>query len=205
MFGATFLKHIREFNRYVRNYKYEFTPSGVYFPVAKASLSGVYTHWVEGYESDTRSDCNIIPYEAQNHFLNIAFKSGAAFATWYLGLHSGTGAESASVTAALYDTTYSEIQAQSGDPGGYTSATRITWASDAIDTGNSEIINDTTPASFTVSTTTTLIVNGAWMTNKSGRTDYTGIAMSIAKFSAQRNLVDTDVFNLKYKIDIDHV
>jgi len=29
--------------------------------------------------------------------------------------------------------------------------------------------------------------------------------MSIAKFTATRNLADTDVFNLKYKIDLDHV
>lgn len=205
MIGTNLIKHIREFSRYVRNHKYDFTESGVYFPRASAHLSGVYEHWITGYESDIRRDCNVIPLEGQVHVLGVTFKSVTPVATWYLGLHSGTGAEDSAVTAATYNATYSEIQAQSGDPGGYTSATRITWASDAIDTGNTELVNDTTPAAFTISTTTTCVVNGAWMTNKSGRTDYTGYAMSITKFSATRNLADTDVFNLKYTIDLDHV
>ena len=205
MIGATLLRHINEFRRYVRNFNYEKDGTGIYFPTAHAWMRGTYDHWITGFESDLRTDMNVIPLEAQNHFLDVAFKSGTANANWYLGLHSGTGAEDSAVTAATYNATYSEIQAQSGDPGGYTSATRIAWASDAIDTVNSEIVNDTTPAAFTVDTTTTLVVNGAWMTNRSGRTDYTGIAMSIAKFTATRNLADTDVFNLKYKIDLDHV
>ena len=205
MKGLQFLKHFTEFQRYVRNFKFEFSNNGIYFPVAHAWMRGTYEHWINGWESDTRLDCNIIPLEGQNHFLNVAFKGTTPSTLWYLGLHSGTGAEDAAVTAATYNATYSEIQAQSGDPGGYTSATRVAWTSDAVDTVNSEVMNDTTPSAFTVDTTTTLVVNGAWMTNKSGRTDYTGVAMSIAKFSATRNLADTDVFNLKYTIDLDHV
>lgn len=206
MLGKSLIKHIGEFQRYVRNYDYELSSSGVYFAKANAWMRGTYEHWITGLESDLRTDCNIIPVEAQNYFLTYGLVTATgASASWYLGLHSGTGAEDAAVTAATYNATYSEIQAQSGDPGGYTSATRIAWANDALDTVNSEIINDTTPAAFTTDTTTTLVVNGAWMTNKSGRTDYTGVAMSIAKFTATRNLADTDVFNLKYKIDLDHV
>lgn len=205
MIGTAIKRHFREFAGYVGNHKYERTSSGIYFPRAKAHLQGVYEHWIEGYESDVQRDCNVVPLEGQNHMLGVTFKGVTPITSWYLGLHSGTGAEDAAVTAATYNATYSEIQAQSGDPGGYTSATRILWASDAIDTANSEIVNDTTPAAFTVDTTTTLVVNGAWMTDKSGRTDYTGYAMSITKFAATRNLADTDVFNLKYTIDLDHV
>jgi hypothetical protein len=203
--GKNLIRHFNEFRRYVQNYQYEQTESGIYFPRACAHMAGVYEHWITGYESDLQRDNNVIPVEGQNHVLDVTFKDGTKNTIWYLGLHSGTGAEDSAVTAATYDATYSEIQAQSGDPGGYTSATRITWTSDAIDTVNAEIENDATPAAFTVDTTTTLVVNGAWMTNKSGRTDYTGVAMSIAKFTATRNLADTDVFNLKYKIDLDHV
>lgn len=201
--GPTLRKHIDEFRRYARNHKYERSESGIYFPAAKAWMRGTYEHWITGYESDLRVDTNVIPVEGQNYFLSVGLAGGTASTSWYLGLHSGTGAESEAVTAATYNATYSEIQAQSGDPGGYTSATRILWDKDALDTVNSEIVNDTTPAAFTVSTTTTLVVNGAWMTNKSGRTDYTGVALSVAKFTATRNLANTDVFNLKYKIDLD--
>jgi len=207
--GKNLNMHKPEFQGYVDNHKYELTEAGVYFPKARAHLSGVYEHWITGCESDVRRDCNVIPYEGQNYILGVVFKgSPTATTAFYLGLHSGTGAEDAAVTAATYDATHSEIQAQSGDPGGYTSATRIVWASDALPSvisGLSELVNDTTPAEFTVSTTTTLVVNGAWMTTKSGRTDYSGYAISISKFSATRNLADTDVFNLKYTIDVDHV
>jgi hypothetical protein len=203
--GQNLVRHFREFSRYVRNYQFELTESGFYFPRAQALLSGVYEHWITGKESDLRRDCNVIPLEGQNHVLGVTFKSVTPVASWYLGLHSGTGAEDVNVTAATYNATYSEIQAQSGDPGGYTSATRVLWASDAIQTGVSELVNNATPAAFTVSTTTTLVVNGAWMTNKSGRTDYSGYAMSVSKFTATRNLANTDVFNLKYTIDLDHV
>jgi hypothetical protein len=204
--GKNLSKHRREFQGYVDNHKYERTESGVYFPRASAYMSGVYEHWITGQESDVRRDCNVIPLEGQNYMLGVVFKGTPTQTTsFYLGLHSGTGAEDSAVTAATYNATYSEIQAQSGDPGGYTSATRIAWASDAIDTVNTELVNSTTPAAFTISTTTTCVVNGAWMTTQSGRTNYTGYAMSITKFTATRNLANTDVFNLVYTIDLDHV
>jgi hypothetical protein len=205
--GNNISKHQREFSRYADNHQYELSSEGIYFPRAKAVLAGRYEHWVTGYESDTRFDHNVIPYEGQGYVLKAALSGeDTAISSWYLGLHSGTGAEDAAATAATYNATYSEIQAQSGDPGGYTSATRIAWANDNVTVGTTtEVVNDTTPAAFTISTTTTCVVNGAWMTDKSGRTDYTGVALSITKFSATRNLADTDVFNLKYTVDLDHV
>jgi hypothetical protein len=205
--GKNLFKHIREFQRYVRNYNYEWSADGIYFANAHAWLRGAHTHWVTGYESEIATDCNVIPYEGQGYVLKAALTGeDTAITSWYLGLHSGTGAEDPAATAATYNATYSEIQAQSGDPGGYTSATRIAWANDNVVVGTTtEVTNDTTPAAFTVDTSTTLVVNGAWFTDKSGRTDYTGVAVSITKFAATRNLADTDVFNLKYKIDLDHV
>jgi hypothetical protein len=109
------------------------------------------------------------------------------------------------LTAATYNATLAEIQASSGNPGGYTQSTRVVWAADAIDTVNTEVVNNATPAAFTVSTTTTLVVNGAALHNKSSKTDYTGVLASAGKFTAARNLADTDVFNLKYKVDLDAV
>jgi hypothetical protein len=206
--GANLIKHISEFQRYVRNYDYELSRKGVYFAKANAWMRGAYDHWIAGFESGLRTDSNVIPVEAQNYFLDVGINASDVWAqstSWYLGLHSGTGAEDSAIDASGYNGAHSEIQAQSGDPGGYTSATRIAWVPDALDQVNSEVENDASPAAFTVDTSTTLVVNGAWMTNKSGRTDYSGVALSIAKFTATRNLADTDVFNLKYKIDLDHV
>lgn len=205
MFGKDLVKHLREFQRYFRNHDYEQSESGVYFPKARALMAGVYDHWVTGYESEMASDHNIIPDQGLNHFLSVTLDGGTANTSWYIGLHSGSGTPTASLTAANYNATLSEIQASSGDPGGYTEATRVLWANDAIDTVNTEVVNDATPAAFTVSTTTTLVVNGACLMSKSGKTDYTGVLISAGKFAAARNLADTDVFNLKYKVDLDAV
>lgn len=205
MFGKDLLKHLGEFRRYFQNHQYEQSDAGVLFPKANASIRGIYEHWITGYESEAAFDHNIVPDEGLNHFLGVTLKAVTANPNWYLSLHSGSGTPAASLTAATYNATLSEIQASSGDPGGYTEATRVAWAADAIDTVNTEVVNDATPAAFTVSTTTTLVVNGAALHSKSGKTDYTGILASAGKFTAQRNLADTDVFNLKYKVDLDAV
>lgn len=205
MFGLDLVKHIREFRNYILNGQYEPTEAGILFPKANARVAGGYTHWITGYESEIATDHNIVPDEGLNHFLSVVLKAGTASPNWYLALHSGSGTPAASLTAATYNATLSEIQASSGDPGGYTQATRVAWAADAIDTVNTEVVNDTTPAAFTVSTTTTLVVNGAALMDKSGKTDYTGVIASAGKFTATRNLADTDVFNLKYKVDLDAV
>ncbi len=205
MFGLDLVRHIREFRNYIANRQFELTPEGVYFPRASGLVRGVYTHWVTGFESELAEDHNIVPDEGLNHFLDVVLKAGTANPNWYLSLHSGSGTPAANLTAATYNATLAEIQASSGDPGGYTEATRVAWAGDAVDTVNTEVVNDTTPAAFTVSTTTTLVVNGAGMMSKSGKTDYTGVLVSAGKFTATRNLADTDVFNLKYKVDLDAV
>lgn len=205
MFGKDLVKHLREFQRYLRNFNFDMSAEGIYFPKAKAILRGTYTHWVAGAPEFAASDHNIIPDQGLNHFLSVALDGGTQNTSWYVGLHSGSGTPTASLTAANYNATLSEIQASSGDPGGYTEATRVLWANDAIDTVNTEVVNDATPAAFTVSTTTTLVVNGACLMSKSGKTDYTGVLISAGKFGAARNLANTDVFNLKYKVDLDAV
>jgi hypothetical protein len=206
MFGKDFLKYAREFAGYLRNHKYEVSPAGVYFPKANALARGEYTHWVTGYESELAADHNIIPDEGLNHFLDVVLKgpsgAGTQITSWYLMLHSGSGTPAASLTAANYNSTLSEIV--SGTEG-YTEATRIAWAGDAVDTANTEVTNSTTPATFTIVTASSLAVNGAGLVSVSTKGATSGVLLSAGKFSATRNLSDTDEFNLKYKVDLDAV
>lgn len=206
MFGKDLQKHAREFAGYLRNRKYEKSPEGVYFPQANAICRGEYTHWVTGYESEMASDHNIIPDEGLNHFLNVALKGpagdGTQITSWYLMLHSGSGTPSASLTAANYDATLSEIV--SGTEG-YSEATRVAWVGDAVDTANTEVTNTTTPATFTIVTASSLAVNGAGLVSVSTKGATSGVLLSAGKFGATRTLSDTDEFNLKYKVDLDAV
>jgi len=200
MLGPTLKRHINEFRRYVVNRQYDQTETGIYFPRAHATMSGIYTHWVTGYESDTRDDHNIIPDEGLNYFLSVGMKSGSQITTWYCMLHSGTGTPTAAITAANYNATVSEITSGSE---GYTEATRVAWSGDAVDTVNTEVVNDTTPAAFTIITASSLAVNGAGLVSVSTKGSTAGTLVSAGKFSATRNLANGDTFNLKYKVDLD--
>lgn len=202
MFGRDLTKHISEFIRYVRNSQYEKSPEGIYFPQAKAVLAGRYTHWVDGYKSQARTDHNIIPDEGLNQFLDEVMKSGSHVSTWYCMLHSGTGTPTAALTAANYDATLSEITSGSE---GYSEATRVTWTGDAVDTVNTEVVNDASPAAFTIVTASSLDVNGAGLVSVNTKGSTSGVLISAGKFSATRTLANTDVFNLKYKVDLDAV
>lgn len=206
MFGKNLVKHAREFAGYLRNYKYEVSPGGIYFPQANALARGEYEHWITGYESEAAIDHNIIPDEGLNHFLNVVLKGpagdGTQITSWYLMLHSGSGTPTNALTAANYDATLNEIV--SGTEG-YSEATRVAWAGDAVDTVNTEVINSTTPATFTIVTASSLAVNGAGLVSVSTKGSTSGVLLSAGKFSATRNLSDTDEFNLKYKVDLDAV
>lgn len=204
MFGVDFVKHAREFQRYLRNFQYEWSPFGIFFPKARALASGKYTHWVTGYESELATDHNIIPDEGLNHYLNVVLKgpsgAGTQITTWYLMLHSGSGTPTAALTAANYNATLSEITSGSE---GYSEANRVTWVGDAVDTVNTEVENTTTPATFTIVTASSLAVNGAGLVSVNTKGSTSGVLLSAGKFGATRNLSNTDEFNLKYKVDLD--
>ena len=200
MLSTTFKRHINEFDRYVRNHQYEVGEGVIYFPKASATASGIYTHWVTGQESDMREDHNILPDEGLNYLLGVGLKSATQITAWFLMLHSGTGTPTNALNAANYNATLSEITSATE---GYSEATRVSWAGDAVDTVNTEVINDATPAAFTVVTATSLAVNGAGLVSTSTKGSTAGTLISAGKFTATRTLSDTDVFNLKYKVDLD--
>lgn len=204
MFGVDLKKHFNEVRRYLNSFKFEVSPFGLYLPKAHAFVRGGYEHWVVGYESEVAVDHNIIPDEGLNHFLNVVLKgpsgAGTQITSWYLMLHSGSGTPDATLTAANYNATLNEITSGSE---GYSEATRVQWVGDAVDTVNTEVTNDASPASFTIVTASSLAVNGAGLVSVSTKGSTSGVLLSAGKFSATRNLSNTDTFQLKYKVDLD--
>ena len=204
MLGKSLTKHAREISGYMQNYQYEVSPEGILFPKANAVARGTYIHWVTGFESDTQQDSNIVPDEGLNHMLDVVLKGpageGTQITSWFLMLHSGSGVPTAALTAANYNATLTEITSGAE---GYTEATRVAWVGDAVDTVNTEVENDASPATFTIATASTLQVNGAGLVSVSTKGDGSGKLISAGKFTATRNLSDTDEFNLKYKVDLD--
>lgn len=202
MIGADLLKHAREFARYVRNYKYEQTDEGIYFPSAKALVRGAYTHWVTGLESEMATDHNLLPNEGLEHILDVVMLGSSPVTDWYTALYANAYTPTSALTAANFTTTAGEITSGSE---GYSEATRVLWSGDAVSGADQSVTNDATPAAFTIVTASTLSVEGAALLSASGKGATTGTLISAGRFASTRTLSNGDTFNLKYKVDADAV
>lgn len=198
MFGSNLRKHIKEIRNYILNHQYEMGEGSIYFPKARATIGGIYTHNVNG--EDERSDHNIIPDEGLKHVLGVTVAGVTPVTSWYVALHEGSSAPGASLTAANYTGTLNE---HSSAPEGYTEANRVLYVDDTIT--DTEVVNLTTPAAFTIVTASTLTVWGGAILSVNTKNSTSGTLLSAGKFTSARTLDNADVFNLKYKIDLNAV
>lgn len=188
-------KHIREVQRHVANQHYAVVDGALILPKMKAMLRGTYFHDVNG--EDYREDPNIITDEGWIHILNVAFRNQTRYATWYLALYGANYTPLASLTAASFPATASEIT--SGTEG-YSNATRPVWTPAAPTTPL--IDNTASRAQFTIVTASTLAVNGAALVSEQTKGATTGVLPSATKFDTTRTLNNGDVFNLGYRMQL---
>lgn len=200
MFGKDLFRHAREFLSYIRNHQWEHNEEGsIVLPRAKAFIHGEFTHAING--EDWQTDSNLIVTEGLNYILGACITNTVADITaWYLAPYGTAVAPLATWTGANFHTNAGELATS---PEGYDEATRQAWTPDAIDTTNTEVDNDSSPAAFTMNTASTINVNGAGMLEASGKSAGTGVLLSASQFASTRTFNDGDVFNLKYKIDVD--
>lgn len=190
-------KHAGEFIDALASHKYERTGDGrgLYFPKAKAFISGAYIHDVNG--QDERIDHNLLPDEGLIYLLSVGLNNGTKFATWYLSLYAANYTPLAGLTAASYPATASEITSNTE---GYTESTRPVWTPTTPTTPL--IDNLANKAAFTIATASSLTVNGAALLSEATKGAITGKLVSATKFSAARTLYNTDVFNLAYRVQL---
>lgn len=186
--------HIREFRDAAANLMFEITPNGVWFPKQHAMLQvqGEYAHRVNG--GDWVIDKNLIPTEGLTYLMGLLGATSKE-AAWYIALYAGAVSPAAGWTSANFSSTASEIT--SGTEG-YSQANRVTWSPAAAAAG--AINNNASPASFTIVTASSLIVNGVGMLSAAAKGATTGVLVSASRFGAQRELFDTDVLDIKYAI-----
>lgn len=194
------IKYAREFLGHINAHRWEQTDDGsIWLPRARALIHGEYEHAVNG--EDWQSDTNLIVDEGLVYLLQAAVTNDVADVTaWYLAPYGTNYTPVAGLTAATFASTTGEL---AGAPEGYSEGVRQTWTPDAVDTGNTEVTNDATPATFTMVTASTIDINGAGMLSVSTKSATSGTLLSASKFSATRTFSNGDEFNLKYKIDAD--
>jgi hypothetical protein len=188
-------RHAREFIRALETHKYEMSDQGIYIPGAKVFVQGVFGHDVNG--QDYREDHNLVVSEGLMYLLSAGLNGGTPITTWYMSLYAANYTPVAGLTQASYPATASEIT--SGTEG-YSEAVRQTWVN-AAPSANA-ISNVASKAAFTIVTASSLDVNGAAMNSTSTKGDTTGTLLAASKFSATRTLLNADVFNLSYTLQL---
>ena len=100
-------KHAGEFAQALSRNQFERTGDerGIYFPKAKAYISGAYFHDVNG--ADEQVDPNLLPDEGLIYLLTCGLYNGTKLATWYLSLYAANYTPLAALTAASYPATAS--------------------------------------------------------------------------------------------------
>lgn len=187
--------HAGEFRRYLATGQYDKTDTGLYFPKAKATVSGLYIHDVNG--QDERQDPNLVVDEGLMYMLSASFDAGTPITAWYLSLYAANYTVLAGLNAGNYPATASEITSLTE---GFSQATRPLWVRSAP--AANIIDNVASKAVFTIVTASSLTVNGAALHSIATRGAVTGTLASATKFSATRTLYNTDSFNLAYRVSL---
>jgi hypothetical protein len=128
---------------------------------------------------------NLIPTEGLNYMLGAALTGVAQTSSWFISLFEGNYTPVAGVTAATYPADATESTA-------YTEATRVAWVPGAISAGS--VSNTASKAVFTINATKTMY--GIAQTSVSAKSATTGTLVSVARFSAAKSVVATDVLNV---------
>lgn len=181
--------------RQINDGHYETDGGAILLPQARILAQGVYRHWVNG--QDMREDSNIVVTEFLNYLLSAGVKGGSADSAWFMALYSANYSPVATLTAASFTSTTSEIT--SGTEG-YTETTRQAWTAGSVASG--QVDSYSSRATFTIATASTLSVNGVGILSDSAKGATTGTLMSAVKFSSTRSLQDTDSFAVGYRITL---
>ena len=190
-------KHAAEFRSALAANNYEVTGDdrGIFFPNAKVFIAGEYVHDVNGQNEIV--DRNLLTNEGLMYLLSAGLNNGTKLPSWYVSLYSANYTPTASLTAASYPATASEVSSGSE---GYVEATRQLWTPSAPATNM--IDNMANKTAFTIATASSLTVNGAVLTSEPTKGAVTGTVLSATKFNAARILYNTDVFNVAYRVQL---
>lgn len=121
---------------------------------------------------------NLMPIEALDHMLDVTFKQGAQYPSFYVGLFEGNYEPSPADDMATFPANATELTA-------YTSGTRPTLVLGAVAGGNVDNLDNTTK--FT-GNTDGKSARGGFISTASAKGGTTGPLVSAVKFSTARSL-----------------
>lgn len=181
----------KELRKAQRNHKYEVSEAGFIFPKQKLSIGGGFLHNVNG--KDERYDANRVVNEGLDYILDVAFKSAADLAPYYITCWKNDVTDVATWTAASWAT---DVAGSGVD---VTETTRPAWIGGTV--ASQQVDNYASKAQLTIDTATITLYGAAMLTDSAfGGT--AGKLLIAKRFSAQRDLQQDDAFNIGYRITI---
>lgn len=179
-----------EFLRALRNFRYERTKSGIYFPRADAAFGGTFFHRIDG--GDWCFDDNVAALEGLDLILSVVFAGGvvAVPSTYSLAPFSNNTAPSSSLTAATFAATQGEYT-------GYTQTTRQTWTPNGVSSGQ-QVSNTNAIATFTIGAQSATLTGAGLIANATGKGATTGTLIGASLFSTPNVLSPGSTFQLSY-------
>jgi len=178
-----------EFARALRNFRYDRTESGVWFPAQKAGFGGIFETSVDG--SAWAPHKNTVTLQFLDKMLSDWFNSGTPPTGFYIAPFTNNVAPSSSLTAANFTATQGEYT-------GYTQATRVAWVSNGASSAQT-VSNSNAPAEFTIGAAATTI-RGAGLLTASAKGATTGVAVAAALFDAGNTLNPGSTLKIKYSL-----
>jgi hypothetical protein len=191
-----FARYREEVARRLRNHDYEVGGGGVLFPKMGLRFHGHFEAQCgtikHGFAPWEIGD-NIVPDEALLDILDVYFNQGAQHSAFYISIFTGNVTPGANYTAATYPGLATEATTQ------YQEATRVLWTPD--DAADNGIVNDTTPAVFTIAAGGPFTFRGAGFHSDSGKGATTGKLPAAAKFgTAKSNMGEDELLRVKYAV-----
>ncbi|MBT8449656.1 MAG: hypothetical protein KJO69_08195 [Gammaproteobacteria bacterium] len=164
--------------------------------ISKLKVGGAFgwEHIRNGEVIDSGYEGNIVTDEGLTYILDVALSNGSANATHYLGIYKNNYTPLSTDTASTFAGAgvANEISTEVDE------TTRPTWVEAGVATKS--ITNSASPAAFTANATVSAY--GAFLISNNTMGGLTGKLVAASKFTAVRNLVNTDVLNVTYTLTI---
>lgn len=182
-------KFFAEFARALRNFRYERTRSGLWFPAQKIAMGGVFEHQIDN--GPWLADHNAYALEALDAMMSCWFNNGSVPTAFYIAPFTNAVTPASSLKAADFAATLSEFT-------GYTESTRQAWTPNGNASAQT-MTNSNAPAVFTGGSTAATI-RGAGLLTASAKGDTTGVLVAAARFGADNPLNPGGTLKIKYTV-----
>lgn len=178
-----------EFARALRNFRYDLTENGVWFPAQKAGFGGLFTLIRPDYDPVPGKNTVTLPW--LDGLLDTYFNAASAPPGFYIAPFTNAITPSSALTAANFASTQGEYT-------GYTQSARVAWTSNGA-SASQTVSNSNAPATFTIGASATTL-NGAGLLTDSTKGSTGGVLIAAARFDVGNTLSSGSTFKIQYSL-----